>query len=458
MTLRPYQAAFIAALYAEASRGWQRARLDGTTKGPRIVGVSPTGSGKTRVGTEIVLRSVAKGKRVLWLAHRTELVEQAGRTLVTAGLVVGVIAASSTWSVNLAAPVQVASIQTLLARGLFPPADLIVWDECHHCSEAAAEWSSLLEHYPGAFVIGLTATPERGDGSGLAPLFDAIVVGPSVRELTALKNLVACEVVRPSRLLKSGEIAQDPVAAYLEHAGQRQAIAFLRSVEEAEKSASAFSAAAVSAACIHANSGDDFRRKALDDFRAGRLRVLTNVYVLTEGTDLPMAKCAILGSGCGTAGGFLQKVGRILRPDASGLTALLIDLVGTSHLHGMPEDERTYSLTGRAIQPVTVPMCPRCGSVRGDDGGCPSCGWAPSGEPEPQQTTITGEKMVKYARMLQQGPQQREETLERWITAALLKGHKPGAAAHKYRAVYNESPSREVFARALRRAEESVDG
>ena len=190
--LRPYQEKFIAAIYAEAARGWQRAKLDGHERGPRIVGVSPTGSGKTRVATEIVRRSVAKGKRVLWLAHRTELVEQAGRTLVGAGLVVGVIAASSTWTINLDAPVQVASIQTLLARGIYPEADLVVWDECHHCSEAAAEWCSLLTHYPRAFVVGLTATPERGDGSGLAPLFESLVVGATVRELTALQHLVPC--------------------------------------------------------------------------------------------------------------------------------------------------------------------------------------------------------------------------------------------------------------------------
>ena len=265
--------------------------------------------------------------------------------------------------------------------------------------------------------------------------------------------------MRPARLLKSGEIAQDPLAAYLEHGDQRQAIVYLRSVESAENTAAQFAAAGVSAACIHATSGDDFRRKTLDDYRAGRCRVLTNVYVLTEGTDLPMAKCIVLARGCGTAGMFLQIVGRGLRPDASGKSALLLDLVGSSHLHGMPEDERVYSLAGRGIAPVTQPMCPRCGSVRGDDGGCPSCGWQPSGEAEPLVTTVTGDPLVKFARMLAQGPQQREETLERWIRAALLRGHKPGSAAHKYRAVYNESPSRETFARLVARAErEMADG
>jgi superfamily II DNA or RNA helicase len=451
VTLRPYQSAFIDRLYAAAARGWRRARLDGHTRGPRLVGVSPTGSGKTRIATEIVRRAVAKGKRVLCLAHRTELVAQAVKTIVDAGIVVGCIAASSAWAVVADAPVQVASIQTLLARGVYPPADLVVWDECHHCSEAAEEWSSLLTHYPDAFVVGLTATPERGDGSGLAPLFEDLVLGPTVRELTELKHLVPCEVVRPGRVLKAGEIAQDPVTAYLEHGEQRQAIAYVRSVEEAEGLAARFSAACVSAACIHATSGADFRAKALEDYRAGRLRVLTNVYVLTEGTDLPMCKCIILARGCGTAGMFLQIVGRGLRPHGEQ-TALLLDLVGSSHLHGMPEDERGYSLEGRGIKPVTVPMCPRCGSVRGDDGGCASCGWSPSGEAEPTQTTVTGEKLVKFARMLAQGPQQREETLERWIRAALIKGNKPGSAAHKFRAVYGASPDRDVYARALHRA------
>src|SRR5208337_4534094 len=105
------------------------------------------------------------------------------------------------------------------------------------------------------------------------------------------------------------------------------------------KMSAGFAAAGVSSACIHANSGDDFRRATLDGFRAGRVRVLCNVYVLTEGTDLPMAKCILLARGCSTVGMFLQIVGRGLRPDDSGLSAMLIDLVGSSHLHGMPEDE-----------------------------------------------------------------------------------------------------------------------
>jgi DNA repair protein RadD len=443
--LRPYQDTFIAALFARAR----------TSR--RIVGVAPTGSGKTRVATELARRAVEKGRSVLWLAHRTELVDQAARTLVAAGLVVGVISAASTWSLALDAPVQVASIQTLVARELFPAADLIIWDECHHCSEAAAEWSSILNHYPDAYVIGLTATPERGDGSGLRPLFDAIVAGPTVRELTALGHLVSCEVVRPDKLLRPGEIAQDPLAAFLEHGDQRQFLAFLRTVEDAERTASEFAAHGISAACIHANSGDEYRRATLDGFRAGRIRVLTNVYVLTEGTDLPMAKGILLARGCGTAGMFLQIVGRALRQDGSGKTALLIDLVGASHLHGMPEDERLYSLDGKAIQPASAPMCPRCGSTRGSDGGCESCGWAPSVGEDTPVTTVTGDKLVKYARKLAEGPQQREETLERWIKSCLIKGHKPGAAAHKYRAVYGESPSRTSYERALLGARASVD-
>lgn len=222
--------------------------------GKRVVLVLPTGAGKTRTGSAIVERAVARGSRVVWLAHRTELIEQTAKTLHDFGLPVGVVAASSAWPIDPSAPVQVCSVQTLLAREHRPPADLLVWDECHHASESAPTWAALLAAYPEVRTLGLTATPERGDGSGLAPLFDQLVVGVTVRDLTEQGHLVPCEVSRPGRLLKPGELARDPLEAYRADANGMQGFLFAKSVEEAQRYAEQFTAAGVRAVCVHAGT------------------------------------------------------------------------------------------------------------------------------------------------------------------------------------------------------------
>lgn len=417
----------------------------------RTVLVIPTGGGKTRIGSAIVERYVQTGRKVVWLAHRTELIDQTAKTLHEHGLPVGVIAASSVWPIDLAAPVQVCSVQTLLARSVRPPADLLVWDECHHASESAPAWAALLAAYPDVRTLGLTATPERGDGSGLAPLFDRLVVGVTARALTLAGHLVQCTVTRPGRLLKPNELARDPVDAYMADAPGQQGFLFAKSVEEAQKYAERFNAAGIRAIAIHAGTKAEERTIALELFRQGKIRMLCNVYVFTEGTDLPMAQCCILARGASTAGIYLQMVGRVLRPHRGKTSATLIDLRGISHVHLMPEDERDFSLEGKGIRPGggDLAMCKVCKSPLGEGYPCATCGYAPeAGDSAAGASRVVNEPMVKYARMIAQSPEQRYETLLRWLRAADAKGHKRGAVRYKWRAVYGSPPDAGQWARA----------
>lgn len=426
----------------------------------RVIAVGPTGCGKTLTATHGVARAVARNRRALWLAPRIELIDQAAATLEDEGMRVGVIAASSDRPIDLEAPVQVASVQTLLARGIYPTVDLVVADEAHHFGETAAEWSKLFtEHYPRTRVLGLTATPERGDGSGLAPLFDALVVGCTVRELVDLNatdpstGLVWCDVDRPGRMLKSGELAQPPVKRWLEVADGRPTIAFARNVEKAEDLAREFAAAGVSAKCVHGKTPARDRAFALEAFRAGLVKVLTCVYVLTEGTDLPMAEVCLLARGAGTQGIFLQMVGRVLRPSpATGKRdALLIDLQGVSWLHRMPEDPRIFSLTGRGITVANDVACPVCKRLLSDPAACAFCGWVRKpGDDRSTVEKITGDPMQRFARLREQSPEQRYQTLVRWIRAEMLKGHKPTAVFHKWAHCFRERLSPNAFQRAMR--------
>jgi DNA repair protein RadD len=416
--------------------------------------VLPTGAGKSFLGAMVAADAVAKGKRVVWIVHRTSLVDQACAELHEHGLAVGSIAADATWPAREDAWVQVCTIQTLMARGIRPPADLIIWDEVHHCGESAVEWVSLLESYPTTRMLGLTATPERGDGTGLGPTWEDLVVGVTVRQLTALKLLVPCDVIRPSTWLRAGRVsgnplAQDPLDAYREHGGGRQTFAFAASVEEAERFAREFAVAGIVAAAIHAKTTASDRDRSMRLYRDGTVRVLWNVYVLTEGVDVPQAECCMLARGVSTAGGFLQMVGRVLRSHPGKTGALLIDLPGISHVWGMPEDERLYKLDGKAIV-LAGQVCRVCGQPIAEY-PCPKCGCAPAPvtDREQGQTEITGDRMAKFARKIAEGPEQRKETLLRWLAASAYKDKAPGATLHRFKASYGVVVTVQEYFRAL---------
>jgi superfamily II DNA or RNA helicase len=431
MDLRPYQIDAINRLRLAMAQGARRSLL-----------VAPTGSGKTVILGEIARRGVDRGRRILWLAHRAELIEQAADTLTSLGLTVGARCASSSVPPNPFALVQVASVQTLLARGDRPDADIVIADEGHHFSAASEEWCSLLTSYREAWIIGATATPERGDGCGLRDCFDTIVVGATVRQLTEDGHLVPCEVMRPDKPLEPGKIAQNPIDAYVEHAPGRRAIVFCKSVQLSDDYAAEFNMRGIAARSIHADTPWAERRLYIDAFRRGTIQVLTNVYVLTEGFDAPELSCVILARGCGSPGMYLQMIGRALRPAPGKVDAILLDLRGVSHEHGRPEDDRSFSLDGRGIR-LSDPQsyCPVCGAPRVPPEACAACGYAPSGEESGKPDRVTGDRLVKYARKRQEDESQRAITLAKWITVARAKGYKDGWVRAKYRAVYGNWPS-----------------
>ena len=194
-SLRRYQAEVIGRIEAAIASG-----------NDHILLVAPTGSGKTVIAAAIIAKAVQNGRKVLVLAHRREIVAQTHAKLYAFGVDAGIIQAG--FAPRPGQPVQVASVQTLHARATgsnaaeVNRADLVIVDEAHHAR--AETYKRLLAAYPNAMVIGMTATPCRGDGRGLGNVFDVLVECPPVSELTSAGFLVPSRIYAPAQPDLSG--------------------------------------------------------------------------------------------------------------------------------------------------------------------------------------------------------------------------------------------------------------
>jgi len=444
------------------ARAFQTAALDRVraelVSGRRaVLLVSPVGSGKTFMGSQVAAGHLAratteKPRRVVWLAHRTELRQQAADALTSIGLDVG----HSGRNVN--ARVQVCSVQQLTIRREAPDATLVIPDEAHHLAEGNG-WTDLLRAYldAGARIVGLTATPSRADGQSLHG-FDAIVVAAQIRELQELGHLVPLTIKRPRAAVRKDRIAQLPVDFYLQYARGRHAVVFAPHVVAAEAYAAGFRGLGIAAEVVTGKTPADERASILERFALGRLAVLVNVGVLTEGWDATICDCVILARGCGSPSLLIQMVGRGLRPHAGKTSCLLGDLRGVTYALGRPDADADYSLTGEGIvlhgAKSGERLCPVCGELLGELVRCPNpaCGRDVS----MVVPIATGEPLFDWHEVLAaDSPDKRVDRLARWIRVSREKGHNPNAVRYKFRAVYGHYPDGSTLAKAARMADET---
>ena len=479
-TPRPYQARAIEAVRHRWAQGARCVCL-----------VLPTGGGKTFTAARL-----CNGSRVLWIAHRRELIDQAMMALRGEFPDRHVAAIAPGHDRVPSARVQVATVQTLLARGDRPAADLIVYDEFHHY--VAEDWHRVAEAYPGVRSLGLTATPERADGKPLGDMADALVVGATYSELLSDGYLVPCRVYQPPTSLGARELAQDPLAAYQRYTPGAQAFVFVGSVRLAYEQADRFTSAGIPSAVVEAKTKRQDRARAITDFSAGRVRCLVNVYALTEGVDVPSASAIILARGCDHVGMYLQIAGRILRPYPGKAEATLVDLTGASLQHGLPTADRAYSLEGDGISGPAVQAlrnCLKCGACfPSRPGPCPECGYDPPRiEPPPPRIysmelrevfagadTPADAKRTEYARLRRVATErgfalywvikeyrklfaaepiiddatdeERVAEMARLLRIGRDRGFKPGFAAVRYRSLFGNWPPDSI----RRRAEEAI--
>lgn len=363
LALRDYQLEAQAAVL-RAYNGGQR----------RVLMTMPTGAGKTVTFASIIEKAVNAGGRALVLAHREELIDQAARTLrlLLPDVTVGIVRAEHD---QHDADVIVATVQTLrnparLARiGRFR---LIVVDEAHH--SVADTYRQILEEL-GAFtegkklpkVLGVTATPDRGDGQGLADIYQSIAfeVGilplieqgylSDVRAKRIILDLDLDQVTRRGGDFADGALgdamedagAPEHIAQAIKtHAADRKSIVFLPTVAIAHKTAAAINALDIRAAAIDGTTPGDERRRIIDAVRSGELQAITNCMVLTEGFDAPVLDCAVMARPTSSRSLYQQSVGRVLRPYFTKKDALILDCVGVTTRHSL---QSTASLFGEAL-------------------------------------------------------------------------------------------------------------
>lgn len=415
--LRIYQAHAIRRVRACALRGSRSVLI-----------VSPTGSGKTRIACEFIMQSRHKGKTSLFVCHRSELIAQ---TIQALGIDCNVLAP---WGNASDSPVTIASVQTLLARNIIPKADLVVFDEAHHY--VSSEWGTLAQKLQGAYILGLTATPQRADGTGLGNLFDSLVVVAQPRDLIAQGYLVDMDVVGVSRSA-SGTLI-DPVDAYFSVVKQpRKTIVFATNVMHARELATRWRDKGLKTACVDEDLSWPKREKIIEEFKAGKLDLLTNVYCLTEGFDAPDVEVVVLARGCGSQSAYLQMVGRAMRPYPGKDKALLIDCKGSVWQHGLPSEDRVYSLDGKAIRRKrtrNIRYCTSCGALFAAHlRACPRCGVAVKRARAPSELT---RKLVSIT-----SPQTAAHYLAVLRAEQTEKGYQPGWVAHKFKARFGHYPT-----------------
>lgn len=421
-----------------------------------IVLQSPTGSGKSTMGADLVKRAIAKQRRVLFIVHRRRLVDQFSERLFDFEVDHGLLMAGK--SLRRECLVQVASRDTLLAREFeLPPADLVIVDEGRHA--AAPECRKLLTPYDGKHIILLDATPVMPDGRGLGPWAQDIVIAAKVTDLVRDGFLVPVKCFAPDRAGKKASrrgVAGDLVESWKEYAEGKPTVLFCSRVGHSRDACEAFNAEGIAAVHVDADTPDEERDWAFAGLADGSVQVVSNVGIIKEGVDIPCLVCCQIYMEMNSRTGFLQACGRIMRPFPGKTHGILIDHAGAVFRHGFPDEDSEWTLTGNADADfeqahndglTEKPLyCKKCELVYHGQPQCPQCGLHPSKPPKsifaPDPVDASNELLTEVERVARDTHRQ-DEMIRHWVrcvaTAANRKGSF-GMAAQIYKRKYNTWP------------------
>lgn len=380
MQLRPYQNDVV----EQTRQAWRQGY-----KAPCIV--LPCGGGKSCIVAEMARRTTWNGKRVMFLVHRRELVEQIFKTFVRWGVLMDLC--------------DIGMVQTFTRRlkKLKKPA-LIITDENHH--SLAQSYKRIYEYFPDVPRVGVTATPVRLNGDGLGDVNDKLIIGvsakwlidnnclapydyyaPDVADLTGLHTKMGEYVTADiEKAMVKNTVFGDVIKYYKQLAYGKKAVCYCASIKHSEATAKAFRDAGIAACHIDGSTPKSERDRIISDFRNGKITVLCNVDLISEGFDVPDCECAILLRPTHSLTLFIQQSMRCMRY-RPGKRAIIIDHVGNYARHGMPDDDREWTLEKKPKaekkkqeQGDKVRQCPECFFTFAapppcQQAVCPHCGY-----------------------------------------------------------------------------------
>ena len=453
-TLRPFQERALAAGRQHILNGRKR-----------IILCAPTGSGKMVCAAAIICSARTFNKKILFIAHRLELIDQAVEQLEKWGVTeVGVIRADDRRAAPLM-PVQVASIATLARRETWFIPDIVIHDECHR--SLSDSWMKIFREFPDSVHIGFTATPCRADGKPLGKIaggpFDALEIVATYSELIAAgfiatpgcfsappalrPDLSGVHTVAGDYDLGELEAVMDGTAIigglyerWKDLHGDRRTVIFATGIQSSQHITSHFQAQGVRAVHLDGNTPLEVRRSILERLESGDLEVVSNVGVLEEGWDCPPAKCIIQARPTKSLRLYMQQIGRALRP-WNNIQPIILDHSGNFDRHGAPHEDREWSLDvpPNRKKESRYKTCPKCYAyIPSNARECPHCTHSFVVK---NDTLFTPRREVNIPLVERQVSPDRERAFfEKVAREAKSKGFKPGYASAKFKEQYDRWP------------------
>lgn len=478
MELRPYQADGIQAIRDHFKAGLRRVML-----------WLATGGGKTHCFSFMMIEAAAKGRPCMMIVRGRKLVDQASKRLFKEGVSHGVMM-SSHWNFRPTLPIQICSIDTLMARNWRPfkgQKPLIVVDEAH---QAVSEgYREFFVDYPDAFIVSVTATPYSS--KSLEHVAQEIVHPVTVQELIDTGFLVAPRYYAPAEpnvskvkvskstgdyvqselaeVMDKGSITGDVIHHWKKLAGNRPTVCFCVTVEHSKHVAAQFNEAGIRAEHCDAETPEAEREAIIKRLEAGETKVITNVGILCTGVDIPCLGVIILARPTKSYPLYIQQIGRGTRPFQDKDHFLVLDHAGNVTKHGFITDEPEPNLKGRKLfdSGSRVLRCKGCFAIveefpcpaeqfSTDEDGNPTftvCGWSPppreGGGPR-EVVQVDGElKEIKGPTALER--YECERYCETQIESCVKKGSSVWKAYYKTAEKFGDQAAKMVFFRICKK-------
>ena len=350
----------------------------------RVLITAPCGAGKSYLFLKFCESAIKHNRKILILVHRKELAEQHKDLLKEHNMI----------TTNIRVALFFSEINRL---GKYDRPDLIICDESHWIPQTLR---TVLDYY-GCWVIGLTATPCRLSGASMGDVYETLITGIGVKELIEKKCLAPYEyysvpvadtsnlptahgeyvMTEAEKLLMKTAIYGDVIKSYQKFAEGAKTIIYAASIKHSRAVAEEFCKAGYKAAHIDGSTPRAERQQIMEDFRSGKIKILTNVMLIVEGISVPDCECCILLRPTVSTTVFIQSAMRCMRYKP-GKVAKIIDCVANYLKLGMPDDEREWTLEKSIKKPkefnedgsLSIRQCEACFRCFKTAPVCPWCG------------------------------------------------------------------------------------